>query len=457
MDLINNMMVSRDSIFDADWNYSYSEDTFNSIRNKINSANAYFKYKSRADSEKTYDALARLSEYLKNHSEFIAKTDARWTSRSIYELNTYGIKKATETIDFFLQEYRLGINDQLLNIKGYRSIRIGVGLVAAITPWNDPMVAFAWKVVPALLSGNAVVWKPSENCIESAVILVGELYANGVKENQLQLVLGGVEQGRALVAGGIDGLSFTGSVKTSLSIQGNIGKIIKSNIEAGGKGHLVISDSIEPDQLRNICTEIVHESYSNQGQICSAPTVIHVSNKLKDDLINLFMQLSKKYIPGNPLDPSQIVGQLISKNKAMALGGIVKSNSRNLVMGGELIHSHGITPTLIQGVDRDNPLIKNELFGPIVTLLNYSDINSSINIINSSNFGLANGIYSNDIGECRMFSEDCNSGILHINSWGKDSVGVPFGGIKDSGNSKEKCLDSLKNFTYEKIVCETLL
>jgi acyl-CoA reductase-like NAD-dependent aldehyde dehydrogenase len=445
--------VKRKSYFHPEWEYEYFEDTKDEIITKFSKANRYFKQRNKLWPEQTKKALNLLTQYIVNNDERLAIIDAHWTSRSIYELRSYGLKKAVETIKFFLDKYDEESDVHVNTNYNYTSIRSGIGVVAAITPWNDPMVAFAWKVVPALLAGNAVIWKPSENCIESAILIVQQLYSFGIQEDQLQIVLGGAKQGADLVSCRVDGLSFTGSTKTSIAIQRRIGRMIKSNIEAGGKGHVVISESVELHQLKFICTELIHEAYSNQGQICSAPTVVHVPLRLKRDLVDLFRLHSNDYFPGNPLKPTQRIGQLISKPKSIQLNKIIKRNKQNLIMGGQLIAEQGISPTLLDIKDSNNPILRQELFGPILCLMNYQSINSVIEMINSSSYGLANGIYTNNIDECNLFSQECDSGIMHINSWGKDGVGVPFGGIKESGNSKEKCTSSLKTFTYEKVLC----
>lgn len=402
--------------------------------------------------------LMGLSQDILAVAHDLADIEARWTSRSWHELATASLPKASETIQWYcaVAPHALGRFEGLPVNPNFEYREDPLGVVAAITPWNDPLVAFSWKVVPALLAGNCVVWKPSEHCPETAHWVVGRLHALGLPKERLQLLLGGREVGEALVRAPIQAVSFTGSSRTARRIASlaNETKLVKMHIEAGGKGCAVIGVN-EPDAALKQYAEILCDAaFSNQGQICSAPTLVFSPGGQMDRLIEFIQAAAIGYAPGDPTNRSSRIGGLISREKRQSLQSMLESAAVHSIA---LTHSadehHGFDPTLVIAPPQEDRLVKEELFGPIIGLLNYRELDEAISFINRQEYGLANGLFSSDHAIQRRFSRAAMGGILHINSWGTDPVGVPFGGTRNSGFGKEKSLESIGFFTTLKPVC----
>jgi acyl-CoA reductase-like NAD-dependent aldehyde dehydrogenase len=403
------------------------------------------------------EILKKLSRCIELEKDLLAEVDARWTSRSWKELNYFSIPKAVETINWFSSNSSKIFKRQInhIDIDGISSRIDPLGVIVVITPWNDPLVAFSWKVIPPLLAGNCVIWKPSENCIESAYWVVKKMYELGLPRERLQLILGDSKVGKKLIEAKIDGIAFTGSSKTAKIIASSAykNKLVKLHMEAGGKGCAILDVDSVGNYLEKYIYDICTASFSNQGQICSAPTILFVPKNRLDIVIQHFKSLAKSFGPDNPLDREKNIGGLISAKKKIQLEKILKKyNAIKLTNSSD--SKHGFDPTLVICPDKHSEIITKELFGPIIAILPYIKIDDAIKFINDQDYGLANGIYSHSKGAIDIFSKKTYSGILHINSWGQDPVGVPFGGIKNSGFGKEKCAETLLYFTNFKTICQ---
>ena len=411
-------------------------------------------------SEKMLVALRSVAHHIKTNAYDYASIECRWTSRAYQELFNDSIPKACETILWFCQQQQ---EDALrANIYPDHSyvdyVRDPIGVIAAVTPWNDPLVAFSWKVVPALLSGNAVIWKPSEYCCETAYWIVQSLWEAGIERERLQLILGGGETGRNLVQHPlVDGIAFTGSFETALSIaHGNGHTRLKTiHVEAGGKGCAYVNLTNHELLTRDWIGKIAKASFYNQGQICSAPTILLVHERNIATVIDHLKRKAINFHPGNPTILTSQVGGLITKQKKEELLSLI-SGAVDFIHLTPLDSSPtGFAPTLVLNPLSNSSFIRDELFGPILVIVECRDVYDAVTFINNQSYGLANGIFSSDAMEIEFFSKSTGGGIIHINNWGEDTIGVPFGGVKNSGSGKEKCIDSLNHFTNVKPICRT--
>jgi acyl-CoA reductase-like NAD-dependent aldehyde dehydrogenase len=406
------------------------------------------------------EILRKLTGELRQHIAWLAEVEACWTSRSWTELHHHSIPKSIETIQWFCDNAQTAFSsvDKLPDIPGIEYKVDPIGVVAAITPWNDPLVAFSWKVVPPLIAGNCVIWKPSENCLETAYWVVAKMHELGLPKEKLQLIVGDGSAGDLLAASKVNGLTFTGSTKTAQTIAGTVYRksLPKLHMEAGGKGCALLDADGTAEQLDRHVEDLCEAAFFNQGQICSAPTVVFVRESRLDSVVDAFKRKAQRYSPGNPLDKTQRTGGLISREKRENLEQLLRGS-----VDGEVVRLtstsdglHGLDPSLVVFPSEKSHFVRHELFGPIITLQPYSCFESFIGFINEQQYGLANGIYTSSKSVADAFKSRASGGILHINSWGRDPVGVPFGGIRDSGFGKEKCLDTILYFANLKPICQ---
>jgi gamma-glutamyl-gamma-aminobutyraldehyde dehydrogenase len=401
--------------------------------------------------------LLGLVDNIRRNAQWLAQTEARWTSRCIRELMDDSLPKACETMEWFCraQEQDQLRTESLPRLPGVSYARDPVGVVAAITPWNDPLVTFAWKVVPPLLSGNCVIWKPSEYCPETARWIVEQLYGLGLPPERLQVVLGGPVVGATLAKQPVDGISFTGSFRTALHLSGysQSNRLRSLHLESGGKGCVYLQPQTDIGILTQWAKSIAKASFYNQGQICSAPAVLLTPASQVEAIVAIFQNIAGSFAPSDPTNPDSRMGGLVSQRKKEQLEALLSSRVEVIRLTDAQASPTGFQPTLVVQPPRDSTFVQDELFGPILTLLPCESAIEAAAFINRQSYGLANGIYSLDRNEQSLFTQSAHSGILHVNCWGTDPVGVPFGGTRNSGDGKEKCIDTLNHFTNVKPIC----
>lgn len=413
--------------------------------------------------------IRKSADVLSQRASLFAELDAIETGRSYQSLLNDSIPKAIETIRWFCSAlevtrqsaYETGNNSDIAYSK-----RIPYGICLSILPWNDPMVLFAWKVIPALLLGNSVIVKPSEYSSGSALAYAQILFECGLPKKALSVVVGrdsGVFE-YLVSAPEISVVSMTGSTKTALYIQNIVSKsgiLKKLNFECGGKSPFLISKFNSPKNLNKACKVLVDNMFYNQGQICSAPSVLTCEKSDLDTALTLVLDFAQAYVPGNPLSDVDSVGTMCIQKSVQALKSFINQArfvGAKVLQLSYLQHSnkHVSIPPTILIVEKElyfkHDFLRQELFGPILTIVAAANFDEMIEVANSSDYGLASSLWSESLGEIQKASSQVEAGILHINCYGVDSVGIPFGGIKNSGEAKEKSLETFDQFSY----CKTI-
>lgn len=413
--------------------------------------------------------IRKSADLLESNASIFATYDAIETGRSFKSLLNDSIPKAVQTIRWFCSafevlrqhSYETGNSTDIAYTKN-----ISYGICLCILPWNDPLVLFAWKVIPALLMGNPVIVKPSEYSSGSALLYAKLLYQSGLPKNALSVVVGrdSVTFEYLVTSVKIPVVSMTGSTKTALYIQqlvANAGVLKKLNFECGGKSPFLISNQNSLVNIEKACQVLVKNMFYNQGQICSAPSLLICDSTISQKVIDLILHYAKSWIPGDPFSDENKVGTMCIESSVKSLKEYI-DNARSL--GAKVLQLDfgqksnqlvSLPPTILL-VDKslylNNKSLRQELFGPILTVVVSSSFEEMIELGNSSEYGLASALWSESLREIQRASLNLEAGVLHINSYGDDGLGIPFGGIKNSGDAKEKSIETFEQFSYSKTI-----
>jgi len=333
-----------------------------------------------------------------------------------------------------------------------------IGVVGMITPWNWPLNQIALKVAPALAGGNTMILKPSEECPGNAAILAEIMDAAGVPAGVFNLVQGdGPTVGAAISAHpGIDMVSFTGSTRAGILVAKAAADTVKRvHQELGGKSPNVV---LPGANLEEVLPPTIGGVMINSGQSCIAPTRVLVHNDQSADAVNVVKNIVESQEVGDPMTEGGHIGPVVNKAQHNKIQELIQSaidEGATLEAGGTDLPSnvnrgYYVKPTVFSGVTPDMRIAKEEIFGPVVTLMNYDNVDDAIAIANDTEYGLS-AVISGDPAEAAKVAPQLEAGMVIINNWGP-APGAPFGGYKQSGNGREGGIFGLKDFMEMKSV-----
>lgn len=336
-----------------------------------------------------------------------------------------------------------------------------VGVVGAIVPWNYPLLMTAWKLAPALAAGNTVVLKPSERSPLTALLLAELAHQAMIPGGVVNVVLGyGNEAGEALALHPkVSVIGFTGSTAVgkkmfAYSSQSNLKRIYN---ELGGKSAVLVFNDYA--NLERIAKTLAGSMFYNQGQSCNAPSRILVQEDIADELSELLVKNAPSYQPADPLLESTTMGAVVDqKHMEMVLSYIEsgKQEGANCLVGGKrgLINSGGyyLEPTVFDNVNPQMKIAREEIFGPVLSIIRFKDEVEAIAIANNSDYGLQAGLWSDNVDRVHRVARKLQAGTVHVNQYDGDNITVPFGGVKQSGNGRDKSLHALDKYTELKTV-----
>ncbi|MEH7094308.1 aldehyde dehydrogenase family protein [Neobacillus vireti] len=335
-----------------------------------------------------------------------------------------------------------------------------IGVCAAITPWNLPMVIATWKIAPALAMGNTIVIKPASYTPLSTLKLA-EIISEVVPPGVINVVTGGgAEVGEALVNHPqVDKVAFTGSTEIGRRIMGlAAGTIKNTTLELGGKSPNIL---LEDADLNIALPGSLFGVFLHSGQLCESGTRLFVPDKLYDQVVAGLVALAGKLKLGNPLDPATDVGPVISKKQKETILSYIESGKQEgatLVCGGKDVtvpgceQGHFIEPTIFTNVTNDMKIAQEEIFGPVLCVIRYSDLDEAIQMANDTIYGLAAGVWTRDVNKAYQVARKLQAGVVWINDWHMLRSDAPFGGYKQSGIGRELGKHSLDAYTQVKHV-----
>lgn len=331
-----------------------------------------------------------------------------------------------------------------------------VGVVAAVIPWNYPMLMAAWKIGPALAAGNSLVLKPSEKAPLTSLRLAELALEAGVPPGVFNVLPGyGNEVGSALgLHMDVDCIAFTGSTRVGKQILQMAGQsnLKRAWTELGGKSaNIVCADC--PD-LDAAVESAIGSIYFNQGESCNAPSRLFVEAAIKDAFLDKAMALIPRYAPGDPLDEATVMGAIVDPIQMKTVLGYIEDGKREgaqLVAGGKAARQDSgglyIEPTLFDGVDPGMRIAREEIFGPVLSVLSFTDLDEAVRQANATPYGLAAAVWTADMGKAIRTSRALRAGTVHVNQYDNDDITVPFGGYKQSGNGRDKSLHAFDKYT----------
>jgi aldehyde dehydrogenase (NAD+) len=343
-------------------------------------------------------------------------------------------------------------------IGAVRVVHEPIGVVGMITPWNWPLNQIALKVAPSIAAGNTMVLKPSEECPGNAAILAEIMHAAGVPAGVFNLVQGnGPLTGNAISSHrDIDMVSFTGSTRAGILIAKAAADTVKRvHTELGGKAaNVVLPDA----DFTTVLPPTVQGVLANSGQSCIAPTRILVQKDREAEAVGFIKTMFDATPVGDPMTEGGHIGPVVNKAQYEKIQGLIQSaidEGATLETGGtgrpaDLNRGFYVRPTVFSGVTPDMRIAQEEVFGPVATVMTYTDLEDAIRIANDTPFGLSMTI-SGDPAKAAEIAPQMRAGIVTINSWGPDA-GAPFGGYKQSGNGRENGVYGLREFMEVKSV-----
>ena len=331
-----------------------------------------------------------------------------------------------------------------------------VGVVGAIVPWNYPMLMAAWKIAPALAAGNSVILKPSEKSPLTALRLGDLALQAGIPAGVFNVVPGyGNEAGAALALHmDVDCIAFTGSTRVGKQIMQMAGQsnLKRAWMELGGKSaNIVCADC--PD-LDAAVAAAIGSIYFNQGQSCNAPSRLFVEEAIKERFLEKALAMMPSFAPGDPLDENTVMGAIVDVTQLNTVMGYIeagKAGGARLLAGGARVRDgtggYFVEPTLFDQVESGMTIAREEIFGPVLSVLSFTDLNDAIRQANGTVYGLHAAVWTSDLTKAVQTSRALRAGTVHVNQYDNDDITVPFGGYKQSGNGRDKSLHAFDKYT----------
>lgn len=345
------------------------------------------------------------------------------------------------------------------------TLRMPIGVVGCISPWNLPLYLFTWKVAPALAAGNCVVAKPSEFTPVTAAMLGEICSAAGLPNGVLNIVHGlGSTVGQAIVEHpNIKAISFTGGTATGKHISSVAGPMFKKvSLELGGKNPNIIFADADLDKA---IKTTVNSSFMNQGEICLCGSRVFVERSVYEKVKAGLVQAVGEMKVGDPLDPATRVGAIVSKphyEKVLSYIDLAKEEGATVLCGGTALHPAGleggfyIAPTILEGLLSTARCNMEEIFGPVITLTPFDTEAEVVAMANCTEYGLAATVWTEHLTRAHWMAAQLQMGIVWVNCWLLRDLRTPFGGVKSSGVGREGGWEAMRFFTEPKNVCIAL-
>ncbi|CUU59782.1 aldehyde dehydrogenase (NAD+) [Parafrankia irregularis] len=336
-----------------------------------------------------------------------------------------------------------------------------LGVVGAIVPWNIPLLVIVWKVAPALAAGNTVVLKPDEHAPLIALELARECEAAGLPPGVLNVVTGDGDPVGAHLCRHPDvrKVAFTGSTEVGKSILAASADTVKRvTLELGGKGPNIILDDADLDLAVD---GALFAALANNGQACEAGTRLLVPSELHDEIVRRLVARAATLSLGDPLDPATDVGPVISARQRDRILGYLESalaDGATIAFGGGVPSGPGfadgywVEPTVVTGVSNQSRIVREEVFGPVLTVLPYDSVAQAVAIANDTDYGLSAGVWGRDEERALDVSRQLEAGMVYVNDWHVINPAYPFGGFKQSGLGREGGPNALDAYTEAKFI-----
>ncbi|OQM75181.1 betaine-aldehyde dehydrogenase [Manganibacter manganicus] len=405
--------------------------------------------------------LRRAADLLRARNDDLAKLETLDTGKAIQETLAADAPSAADCLEYFAGAIA-AYNGDFIDLGGPFAYtrHEALGVCVGIGAWNYPIQIAGWKSAPALAMGNAMVFKPSENTPLSALALA-EIYTEaGLPDGLFNVVQGYGDVGAALVEhDAVAKVSVTGSVPTGRRVLALAGSKMKhATMELGGKSPLIIFDDAD---LENAIGGAMLGNFYSTGQVCSNGTRVFVQKGLHDRFVERLIERTKKIRIGDPLDPETQMGPLVNKAQHQKVTDYIRigrEEGAKLACGGNVPSLQGfeegcfVEPTVFAGVRDDMRIAREEIFGPVMSVLSFDHEDEVIERANATEFGLAAGVFTRDLPRAHRVISQLQAGTCWINAYNLTPVEMPFGGYKQSGIGRENALEALGHYSQVKSV-----
>ena len=408
--------------------------------------------------------LEKIADELEKRFEEIAQLESIDTGKPISLARNVDATRSVANFRFFAdlakntEKTQFQMDDAMNNV-----INKPVGIAGLITPWNLPLYLLSWKVAPALVMGNCIIAKPSELTPLTANLLAEVISQIGLPSGVFNLIYGfGNECGQALVEHPKIGLiSFTGGTATGKIVAKTAAPMFKKvSLELGGKNATIILGDAD---IKTNMSQIVRTAFLNQGQVCLCGSRILVHESIYSTFLEHFVNTVSSMKIGNPQDEDTQLGALIStehRKKVESYITLANEEGGEIIFGGKrpdlgekFADGAFLEPTVIVGLNHNAKTATEEVFGPLVTIHSFKEIDEAVKIANCTQYGLAASIWTNNVTNGELLAAKLDTGMVWINCWLHRDLRVPFGGVKNSGIGREGGLYSLEFFSELQNIC----
>ena len=415
--------------------------------------------------EKRSAIIMNIVHLIEKNLDALALAESRDNGKPVWLAKQVDIPRAAKNFQFFATGvlHFASESHSMENAAINYTLRSPIGVAGCISPWNLPLYLFTWKIAPALAVGNCVVAKPSEITPMTAFKLSELCIEAGLPKGVLNIVHGfGHKVGSAITEHPeVSMISFTGGTKTGAEIARVAApKFKKLSLELGGKNPNIIFADCDFEKALN---RTLDSSFDNQGQICLCGSRIFIERPIYEQFRDAFVERTSQMKVGSPYDDDSRIGALVSKShmeKVLSYVDLAKDEGGTVLTGGKQVklegpHAEGwyMRPTIIEGLAYNCRTNQEEIFGPVVTIMPFDTEDEVLEYANSTEYGLASTIWTENLTRAHRMANKIHSGIVWINCWLLRDLRTPFGGVKNSGVGREGGFEAMKFFTEPKNVC----
>ena len=406
-------------------------------------------------------ALFRLGDLILAHGDELARLETLDNGKPIFESRQIDVPMVANCFHYFagwttkLAGETLPVSPAFFTY----TLREPLGVVGAIIPWNFPMIMVGWKAAPALAAGNCVVLKPAELTPLTAIRIAELALEAGLPPGVFNVLPGkGTIAGEAMVRHpGVDKISFTGSTEVGKHIMKTAADTMKKvTLELGGKSpNIVFADADLEQALRGVATGI----YYGKGEVCAAGSRLLVEASIHEEFVAKLAERAKKLQPADPLDPKTRLGALVSEGQMKKVLGYVETGTREgakLIAGGQRQPVDGkgwfVQATVLDQVENTMRVAQEEIFGPVLSVIRFNDVEDAVRKANAIAYGLAAGVWTRDVKKAHAVSRRLQAGTVWVNAYNFYDAAMPFGGYKASGFGRDLGPECLREYSQVKSV-----